>query len=70
MFNPLYVRTYLNEKNVVHLEGRIIYKHVVILPDGREFLIDKYNPDQGGVGWLRYPFKKKSFNTISELLEI
>lgn len=68
MFNPLYSRVYLNEKTASKMDDRIIYNHVVILPDGREILIDSYHPEQGGSGWLQYPFKQINFKTISELL--
>lgn len=70
MFNPIYARTHLTEKMADAMEGRIIHKHVVILPDGREVLIDRYRPKYGGSGWLQYPFQKITFNSISELLDI
>ncbi|MBM7854552.1 hypothetical protein JOC37_000925 [Desulfohalotomaculum tongense] len=69
MFNPLYTRTYLNKKTAGRLEGRIIYNHVLILPDGREILIDSYHPGEGGWGLLQYPFQKIDFKSISELLK-
>ncbi|MTI81555.1 MAG: hypothetical protein FH758_11885 [Firmicutes bacterium] len=69
MFNPLYTRTLLNNKTASELENRIIHNHVLILPDGREILIDSYQPKEGGWGLLKYPFKRIEFNTITELLK-
>lgn len=69
MFNPLYRRICLNDKIANKLEDRIIYNHVFILPDGREILVDTYNPRQGGWGLIKYPLRKIRFKNISELLK-
>jgi hypothetical protein len=69
MFNPLYARDFLNDKTASKMDARIIHNHVVILPDGQEILIDSYYPNHGGNGWLKYPFQKIEFASISELLK-
>ncbi|MEG6614906.1 hypothetical protein V6C27_00485 [Peptococcaceae bacterium 1198_IL3148] len=69
MFNPLYARDCLTDRNAKVMDQRIIHNHVLILPDGREILIDYYHPNQGGNGWLKYPFAHLTFKTISELLD-